>query len=201
MKRSYILIVALAGMLVLSYCKRGGQPAEEAAPETTDTTATIESPRDYIAEGSTIVDTTFKTLSGALQGAVKEGGIEHAIQFCNLNAYPLVAELSEAYDANISRKAVRYRNPDNAADERDARVFAEYEKLQAQGLEFMPVVLKTESGPVYYKPIVMMEFCTVCHGSKEQIGPAYEAIAALYPEDKAIDFKAGDLRGLWKVEF
>jgi len=53
----------------------------------------------------------------------------------------------------------------------------------------------------YYKPTMQLEFCGTCHGSKESIGAEYDAIAKLYPEDLAIDFKTGDLRGLWRVDF
>ena len=45
--------------------------------------------------------------------------------------------------------------------------------------------------------------CLTCHGSKEQIGGDLysDVIEALYPKDKAINFKLGELRGMWSIKF
>lgn len=156
---------------------------------------------EYMAKGKSIVDTTFKTLGGHLQSAMAEGGIPNAIDYCKLNAMPLTAELSESHNASISRKAVRYRNPANEAKGRDADIFAEYANKLEEGIELSPQVMMGEELATYYHPIIMAEFCTNCHGSKEKIGDNYTFISEAYPNDKAIGFEAGDLRGLWKVEF
>jgi hypothetical protein len=38
--------------------------------------------------------------------------------------------------------------------------------------------------------------CTACHGSTEQITPSVKAkLEQMYPNDKAVDYKPGDLRG------
>ena len=44
--------------------------------------------------------------------------------------------------------------------------------------------------------------CLNCHGEpgKEINESTLEKINSLYPEDKAIDFKVGDLRGMWSIE-
>jgi hypothetical protein len=48
----------------------------------------------------------------------------------------------------------------------------------------------------YAKPIVMQAMCTACHGSTEQITPSVKAkLEQMYPNDKAVDYKPGDLRG------
>ena len=42
-----------------------------------------------------------------------------------------------------------------------------------------------------------------CGGGQDAgIGdPVYEVIEGLYPNDDAIGYKAGDLRGIWRIDF
>ncbi|MBE9562745.1 MAG: DUF3365 domain-containing protein, partial [Proteobacteria bacterium] len=50
----------------------------------------------------------------------------------------------------------------------------------------------------YMKAIPTGKPCTVCHG--ETIPPKVQAkITELYPEDKAVGFKVGDLRGAFSI--
>ena len=52
----------------------------------------------------------------------------------------------------------------------------------------------------YVEPIVTQPMCIACHG--ETLSPAVaDAIGRLYPEDRATGFAAGDLRGVFWVEF
>ena len=53
---------------------------------------------------------------------------------------------------------------------------------------------------VYYKPLKVAPFCLKCHGNPENMDRrVLEVIRKKYPKDKAINFKAGDLRGACKV--
>ena len=64
-----------------------------------------------------------------------------------------------------------------------------------------PVVVELEGERIgYIEPIVAQPLCLTCHG--EVLAPAIsERIEALYPDDEAIGFNAGDLRGVFWVEF
>jgi integrase len=51
----------------------------------------------------------------------------------------------------------------------------------------------------YVEPLATAPMCLACHG--ESIEPAVAAkLAALYPDDRATGFRAGELRGLAWVE-
>jgi len=202
MKNSYYLLLAIAAFIILAQCKSGPEK-EETSEDVEETETSEEMQARYIEMGNAIVDTTFKTLGGKLKGAVKEGGIEGAIEYCNLNAYPIVDELSKANNATISRKSQKYRNADNKTDSSDDFIYERYREAIAAGapMEAFLIDNPTENMISYYKPIMQLEFCGVCHGSKEAIGPSYSKIADLYPDDLAVDFETGDLRGLWRVDF
>jgi hypothetical protein len=51
----------------------------------------------------------------------------------------------------------------------------------------------------YVEPIYALPQCTVCHG--ERLSPVIvDMLHDLYPDDDAVGFKPGDLRGLyWAV--
>ena len=152
--------------------------------------------------GEAIIDTTAKTLGSHLKSAVAEGGINNALHYCQLNAMPLVKELSEEFDVTISRMAVKFRNNKNEALDIDLMVFNDFQsKLNIDGADQSRMVYLNDH-TFFYKPIVMQEFCKACHGTEEFIGEeAWQTISLLYPNDRAIDFETGDLRGIWKIEF
>ncbi len=53
----------------------------------------------------------------------------------------------------------------------------------------------------YIKPIFVREMCLNCHGSRERMKDLiYSAIRARYSNDKALDYKTGDLRGAESVQ-
>jgi len=54
----------------------------------------------------------------------------------------------------------------------------------------------------YYRPISLVATCLACHGKLEQISPSVlAAIRKIYPEDQAVGFQEGDLRGTVVVTF
>ncbi|MBU0678495.1 MAG: DUF3365 domain-containing protein [Verrucomicrobia bacterium] len=54
---------------------------------------------------------------------------------------------------------------------------------------------------VYYKPLIVQPICLQCHGDPETFSPAVRTILEeRYPEDNAVGYRAGDLRGLIKVK-
>lgn len=188
MKKTVLfMIAALFVMLAVSNCANNKTSEKE-----------LQEIRD---RGAYIVDTTFKTLKGHLMSAVRDSGVVYAIGYCSLNANPLVETLSKEYEVSISRRTTMPRNPDNKANARDIVQNTAYATQLQQGRELTPNVVEHPGGFIYYEPIFLQPQCLVCHGEKEMIGPAYETIASLYPEDKAFGYKAGDLRGVWRVEF
>jgi mono/diheme cytochrome c family protein len=51
------------------------------------------------------------------------------------------------------------------------------------------------------RPIVVEGVCIVCHGPRDAMPPALrDALAARYPNDHAVDYRPGDLRGALWVE-
>jgi len=81
--------------------------------------------------GNKISKELVQTLQKELKAAIKEGGLNEAINVCNLKAVPLteiVANTTEL-EVDIKRTTFKYRNKLNAPDEIDADALNYYQKL------------------------------------------------------------------------
>lgn len=158
---------------------------------------------EYIAKGQEITTASFASLSGALQKAMKEGGVQKAIPYCNLEAMALTDSLSDVYGVEIRRTSLRYRNPKNAPDTTEIRVLSDFKDSFKKG-EKPAVQLELRGDEVhYYQPIYTAALCLKCHGrpGEELALEDRERIKLLYPYDKAVGYQEGDLRGMWSLTF
>ena len=158
----------------------------------------------YLQKGKTIAKKTFATLAGRLKKSLAEGGVPKAIAYCNVAAYPLVDSLSKLHHAKIRRTSLKIRNPKDAPSSLEKKVLDQYAAQAAAGQALKPMVEQIDNNTVaFYAPIKVNAFCLQCHG---EIGKAltaenYQVIQKHYPNDKATGYTAGDLRGIWSIEF
>jgi hypothetical protein len=153
--------------------------------------------------GSEASQTLKKNLGTQLKAALQSGGPEKALHVCQQVAQPLTIQTSETLStATVTRTSLRVRNQANAPTEADRAVLSEWEALLATGKELPPskVVSTGTNQAVYYKPIITEPICLKCHGDASEFSPTLsKTLAELYPNDKAINFAAGDLRGAFRV--
>jgi hypothetical protein len=158
------------------------------------------SDEELLNKGRGIAMNTFSALSTELQRAMREGGVSNAIQYCNLTALSITDSLSVFYSAKIKRTSDKVRNPQNTATDSELVTLNNY-KEQLENQEVLKPTIKTISGEkVFHAPIILSNMCLNCHGQKDKIKD-YKSIAALYPNDKATGYAAGDLGGIWSVTF
>ncbi len=137
-----------------------------------------------------------RELRKALTSALKEGGPERAIEVCQLRA-PELTRLATTDGAVIGRTSHRVRSPENAPEPWMSRFLEEY---LANPDDDEPRAVRLPSGAIgYAEPIRMKRICMQCHG--DRIEPAVQArLQERYPEDKAIGFRQGELRGIFWVQ-
>jgi len=158
----------------------------------------------FRSRGKLIVKETFLALSSYLKKAIQEGGISYALSFCNTAAIPVTDSLAELYNVDIKRVSLKNRNPLNKADAFETSLIETFSKLGTADLSQVNMVVRDAEGyAVYAQPIIINDMCLQCHGNaKLDIDPENLAlIRELYPEGQAIDYKVGDLRGIWRVKF
>ena len=108
MNLSYTLGLLFLAFIFGCQSSNSKQQAEEVKTEE-------ELASEYLTKGADVTSHVFKTMSGKLTGAIKNGGVQHAIEFCNLNVLDLVDSLSSAHQVKIRRASHRWRNPSNSA--------------------------------------------------------------------------------------
>ena len=145
-------------------------------------------------------------LKGELVSAMKSGGPLNAIGVCNVKAPQIADKVSQASGWTVARSSHKLRNPANEADDFTAAVIAEFLARQANGEKpgtmVKSKIIKENGDRVFrlVKAIPTGEVCLACHGA-ESVKPQVEAaIKEHYPDDKARDFKLGEMRGVFTLK-
>jgi hypothetical protein len=157
-----------------------------------------------VAEAKALVAKLQSTLQGELMEAMKEGGPAKAIEVCRDRAPKAAAEVSRDSGWTVARTALKVRNPGNAPDAWERKVLEEFAARAAKG-EDVAALEKLEIVEVagtrsfrFMKAIRTGEPCLACHGASMKPEVAAK-VRALYPEDQATGFSAGDLRGAFTL--
>ena len=159
-----------------------------------------------IVLGDSISKIAQATLMQNVSKAMKEGGPVHAVEFCNLRAIPLTDSISKAHQVIIERVTDKNRNPtNNLSTENDRTAWEKFKSaFSSQSVEPVHYLHEENETLVYYKPIAIgMPTCLKCHGTPGQDVDEATAqkIKEKYPNDKAMKYQLGDLRGMWKITF
>lgn len=160
--------------------------------------------RPWLQQGDSLRDLSQKTLMNALLKAGADSVPEQAVAFCHMEAAGILSNITDAQHIKIQRVAEKFRNPNNALQPEDLPVWDKWKKQLAQGQSLVSEVeINIETHKVYRAPIFLgMPLCERCHGDENTFSPQLQqTLASLYPNDKARNFRQGDLRGMWKITF
>lgn len=151
----------------------------------------------FMIMGDSIATEAQTVLMQNVAAAIQKGGTDYAVEFCNTRAIPLTDSIADHLDVDIQRLSDKNRNPANAIQTpMDNKAWQKMQSEKTHAIE------QDDRGEVfYYKPIsIAMPTCLKCHGGKNDITEStQEIIAQKYPNDKAIGYEMGDLRGMWKI--
>lgn len=140
------------------------------------------------------------SLQGELFAAMKSGGPVKALEVCRSRAPEIAAATATGTPWKIARTSRKVRNLANAPDEWEARKLEEFATRLSAGEEIGALevweVVEVAGRPAfrYMKAIGTASPCLTCHGSALKPDVASK-VRELYPDDKAVGFAAGDLRG------
>lgn len=145
-----------------------------------------------------------QTLKQELMAGMQEGGPVNAISVCNLSAPGIANTYSARHGWDVGRTSLKPRNPDNAPDEWERAVLESFEQRKAAGedpakMEYHEVIEQDGARTLrYMKAIPTAKLCLACHG--EHVDSTVKArLEKLYPEDQAIGFREGDIRGAFTI--
>jgi len=156
-------------------------------------------------EGVKYIKMLGKELKSEVKKRMKDdpSGLQ-AAYLCSKSAEDITKRVNAKYPEGVRvyRTAIKYRNPNNKPDETDIKVMQEFEKeIKDKTFKKKPVVVKVGDKTRVYVPLITQKLCLKCHGDPQKMDKkVLETIKAKYPNDKAINFKEGDLRGVIVAE-
>lgn len=143
-----------------------------------------------------------------MKTAMQAGGPVQAIKACNESAPLIASEISEKYNWQVGRTSLKLRNPANAPDAWEEAVLKKFAERRAAGespekMAYFEVV--EEKGQKNFRfmkaigmpPLAKMP-CLICHGDNID-STISTKLNELYPNDKAVGYKAGEIRGAFTI--
>ncbi len=139
-----------------------------------------------------------------LKGAMSTDGPIAAVSVCKEAAPAIAKDLSAKNHAQVTRVGTRVRNPKMGVPNAwQKTALADFEQRIANGekpaeLEHWSVAEGADGKRElrYAKAIAVQPLCVTCHGGKDDIpAPLAEKIRLEYPDDQAVGYSVGKLRG------
>ena len=144
-----------------------------------------------------------KELKGILINQIQTNGILRAVSVCSDTAQVLTNSFGIQKGVYIKRVSLKNRNLNNAPDDFEKLILNKYALMQQNNelsgdTEYAEIVEEGEFKYLrYVKPILVQTECLNCHGSENDIIPEVkQLISQAYPNDKAVGYKVGELRGI-----
>lgn len=160
---------------------------------------------DEVQSARLVVNTFAKNLQNTLATAMMEGGPVNAVTVCHDSAIKIAEFHSSQSGWQVSRTALKIRNPANAPDDWELKTLRQFEQRKASGEKVTAIEYSEwfeESGQRvfrYMKPIATTGICLSCHGGSVDEGLAI-ILGDFYPDDKATGFNVGDIRGAFSLK-
>ncbi|UCE25138.1 MAG: DUF3365 domain-containing protein [Candidatus Zixiibacteriota bacterium] len=192
-----ILLILISVVLLMNGCSKESQQADK---KSTDLSRADE--ELLMAASGELIDRFGRQLKAELMAAMNEGGAKNAINVCQVKA-PQIAEANSNEFWSIRRISDRNRNPNNTANEHELGILERFNDNTGMAPAFSYEWAPADEGRIYryYKPIRVAPLCVKCHGSESDLDPeAAETLKEAYPEDRAIGYNPGDLRGMFVVQ-
>lgn len=182
--------IPLAVLLVtaVASCGRQAEDAGSVAP-----------PEWAVERARTAADALTGELAGKLGEELREGGPAAAVAVCSEVAQNIAAEHSRE-GLSVRRVSLRVRNP---ADRPDAFERQWLERMEERHRAGEPLSETSEVAGTelrYMRPLFIAGLCLECHGDPAGFdAEVRQILAERYPEDQAVGYETGDLRGAVSV--
>ena len=146
-------------------------------------------------------------LKSILINQIKSEGVLSAVAVCSDTAQVLTNEFGLMKGVYIKRVSFKNRNINNVPDGIEAKALKKFEQTKSESklttdTEHFEITKENDHQYLrYMKPIKIGAACLKCHGNEEKISAEIKKlIAKRYPDDKAVDYKNGDLRGAVSIK-
>ncbi|MCK9605534.1 MAG: DUF3365 domain-containing protein [Methylomonas sp.] len=155
---------------------------------------------DYLQQSRRIAQTFMQRLGGTLKSQLASAGPAGAIGVCKLVAPALAAEYSRD-GFLVSRVSLKTRNQTlGSPDAWERNMLEKFDRQQTQGTaptEISEVIEQADGRWFrYLKAIPTQPMCLQCHGQPADMTSEVKTMLAReYPQDQAVGYRVGDIRG------
>jgi hypothetical protein len=142
-------------------------------------------------------------LKGNLSAAIQTGGFKKGVVVCK-DIAPLIADKNAADGWAVGRTSLKTRNKNNAPDEWETAILNQFESQQSAGADIKSLIVLAEHVEQqtitlrYMKAIGVDGLCLSCHG-ENITAEVKQILKEQYPNDDAIGYKIGDIRGAFTL--
>ena len=168
---------------------------------------TLKDPRaeNALQEARQVAKDLAEKIRGLLVQELQKSGPAGAIRVCSEVAQEISLRFGAAPGHSVRRVSLKYRNPKDIPDAYERQRLEQFHLLnQEMKLEEEYAEIVKEQGREYLRymrPLVILPMCLTCHGPKEKISMEVRSVLSeKYPDDRAIDYHAGDVRGAISVK-
>lgn len=157
--------------------------------------------------GERTIDQAGVTLVNEVRRVLAVTPTVQAIEVMHLRSYKLpVAAPGDLAVTKLALTSLQVRNPAHAPDAADRAALSVIGGQLERGDPVAKVLVQrvTPSGqpPEWrvYRPLSVMKQCLDCHGTSATLAPGVAArLKELYPDDTAVNYRAGGWRGIVRV--
>jgi hypothetical protein len=160
----------------------------------------------WVGEARKVASSVPPKLLAVLTEEIGKNGPEGAILVCRDKAPQLAKAASDETGWSVRRVSLRNRNPRAVPDAWERATLEDFDRRAASGesattLEKAEIMVEDGKRSYrYMRALPTQPLCLNCHGSPEQLTPAVmEKLKALYPDDKAVGYRPGDIRGAMTI--
>jgi hypothetical protein len=160
----------------------------------------------WVAEARAVASSVPPKLLAVLNDEIAKGGPEAAIAVCREKAPQLAKAASDETGWSVRRVSLRNRNPKAIPDAWERAALEDFDRRAAAGeppatLEKAELVVVDGARTYrYMRALPVQPLCLACHGDPAQMSPAVkERLKALYPDDKAVGYAPGQIRGAMTI--
>ncbi len=147
-------------------------------------------------EAIKVIKSLGQNLKKELKAAIKISPA-HAVEVCNTKAMKITKD-AELKGITVGRVSLKNRNPDNYPKDWMKAFIDKYHQKKVKKPYVVLDIGKNKKGILM--PIKTGGLCLKCHGS--HVDPKTSSkISELYPKDKALGYKAGQIRGFFWAEY
>ncbi len=184
--KNYLFILLLANLFIFT---------SFAYSETNEKNVKIKSIGEYYSKF------LMSNLKKELKNAIKQGGVINAISVCSKKALKITENIPKKCDAiKIKRTTFKYRNPKNKPTDYEKEALNYFISHKKERFYIQKIKINNKIYYNYYKKLTVVGICLKCHGNIKRMNKRLiKKLKELYPNDKAVNYKAGDFRGVIEV--